>query len=212
MANAVYPKYKQSILTEADANNGLDSSSAATAPFLALVDTTVYTFSAAHQFYSSLSGIIGTDQQLTTPVVTSGTFSCDNVTFTSVTGNSVGALVVYRKNAGANSTWRLVLYEDTGVTGLPVTPNGGNIVVTWNVSGVFTISDERMKENIRIVGDLFGVLPVYDFNYIGSDKVVRGLLAQEVEKVMPSAVIEVDFGKEHCKAVDYCQVLERLAA
>ena len=28
---------------------------------------------------------------------------------------------------------------DTGVTGLPVTPNGGDISITWNASGIFTL-------------------------------------------------------------------------
>jgi hypothetical protein len=48
-------------------------------------------------------------------------------------------LVVYRKNAGANTTWPLVAFIDTGVTGLPVTSNGGDITVTWNASGIFAL-------------------------------------------------------------------------
>jgi hypothetical protein len=59
------------------------------------------------------------------------------LTYTAVTGVSIEALVIYRKNSGANTTWRLVLYLDTSVTGLPVTPNGGDITVTWNASGIF---------------------------------------------------------------------------
>jgi hypothetical protein len=151
MSNAVYPKYKQSVLTEADANNGLDGTTTA-APYVALVDTGTYTYSASHQFYSSLSGIVGTDQAITTPTVVSGTFDGDDVTFTAVSGASVEALVIYRHNTGANTTWRLVLFEDTSVTGLPVTPNGGNIVVTWNASGIFTISDRRLKKDLVQVG------------------------------------------------------------
>src|ERR1019366_262009 len=118
MANAVYPKYKQSLLT-ADASLDLLQSTANISPFVALVDTGTYTYSASHQYYSSLSGVVGTDMQITTPTATSGTFDGDDVTFTAVTGASVEALVIYRKNAGANTTWRLVLYEDTSVTGLP---------------------------------------------------------------------------------------------
>lgn len=139
MTNAVYPKFKQSLLTEADASKSLDQSTANVAPFAALVDTGTYTYSAAHQFYSSLSGVVGTDQQITTPTVASGLFDGDDVTFPSVTGNSVEAVVVYRKNAGANTTWRLVLYDDTSITGAPVTPNGGNITVTWNASGIMQL-------------------------------------------------------------------------
>ena len=139
MANALYPKWKQSLMN-ADASVDLAQSSASLAPFCALVNTASgYTYSSSHQYYSDLSHIVGTDQQCTTPAVTNGTFSCDNLTFASVTGSEVDALVIYRKNAGANTTWRLAMYMDTGATGLPVTPNGGNIVITWNGSGVFAL-------------------------------------------------------------------------
>jgi hypothetical protein len=138
MANAIYPLYKQSLLA-ADANVDLDNNTTTDGPFVALVDTGVYTYSAAHQFYSSLSGIVGTDQRIASPTVTTGTFDGNDVTFTAVSGATVEALVIYRKNSGANTTWRLVAYIDTSVTGLPVTPNGGDITVTWNASGIFTI-------------------------------------------------------------------------
>lgn len=141
MANAVYPLYKTAILT-AGANTSLDQNTVGDGPYCSLVDTGTYTYSAAHQFFSSLSGIVGTDQRITTPTagtVSAGTFDGDNVTYTAVTGATVEALVIYRHNAGANTTWRLVLYLDTSVTGLPVTPNGGDITVTWSASGIFTI-------------------------------------------------------------------------
>jgi hypothetical protein len=135
MANAVYPKYKQSLIA-GDANADLDNNTSTDGPFVALVDTGTYTYNAAHQFYSDLSGVVGTDQRVTTPTVTTGLFDGDDLTFPTVSGASVEALVIYRKNSGANTTWRLVAYIDTGVTGLPVTPNGGNITVTWNASGI----------------------------------------------------------------------------
>lgn len=138
MANAIYPKWKETIM-KAEANSELDSAEGATGVFVALVDTGTYTYSAAHQFYSDLSGVVGTDQEITTKTQTNGTFDGDDVTFTSVSGATVEALVIYRKNGGANTTWPLVAYIDTGVTGLPVTPNGGNIDVTWNASGIFTL-------------------------------------------------------------------------
>jgi hypothetical protein len=208
MANAVYPKYKESLLKEADTLNGLDGTTTS-APMVALVDTGTYTYSSSHQFYSSLSGIVGTDQIITTPTTTNGTFDGDDVTFTSVSGASVEALVLYRHNTGANTTWRLVLYEDTSVTGLPVTPNGGNIVITWNASGIFTISDKRLKENLRLVSNLQD-LPIYEYNYVGelNSGVTRGVLAQDVQKILPSAVIQ---GRRFM-AVNYDEVIEKLAA
>ena len=138
MANALYPLWKQEIL-KGGANNLLNSSEGATGVFCALVDTGTYTYSAAHQFYSSLTGIVGTDQEILTKTQTTGTFDGTDLTYTAVTGASCEALVLYRKNAGANTTWPLIAYIDTGVTGLPVTPNGGNITITWNASGIFTL-------------------------------------------------------------------------
>lgn len=134
MANAFYPKYKEALL--GGAANSAITGSGATGLYVALVDTGTYTYSAAHEFYSSLSGIVGTDQEITSPTLTNGVVDGGDVTFTAVSGNSAEALVIYRKNAGANTTWRLVAYLDTGQTGLPVTPNGGNISITWNASGI----------------------------------------------------------------------------
>lgn len=135
MANAVYPKYKEAYI-QASANVSL-AGSGTTGVYACLVDTGVYTYSSAHQYYSDLStSVVGTDQELTTKTFTNGLFDANDSTFPSVTGASVEAIVIYVKNAGANTTWRLVAYFDTGVTGLPVTPNGGNIGITWNASGI----------------------------------------------------------------------------
>ena len=141
MTNAVYPTYKGFILTAA-ANISLDQNDTTNGPYCALVDTGTYTYSAAHDFYNDLSGIAGTDQRISTPTVAAGTglFDGDDLTYTAVVaGASIEALVVYRKNSGANTTWKLVFFEDTSVTGLPVTPNGGNITITWNASGILQI-------------------------------------------------------------------------
>lgn len=138
MANAIYDLWKQEIL-KGTANNLLNSADGATGVFAALVDAGTYTFSQAHQFYSSLTGIVGTDQEITTKTQALGVFDGSDLTYTAVTGASVEAIVLYRKNAGANTTWPLIAYIDTGVTNLPVTPNGGSITITWNASGIFKI-------------------------------------------------------------------------
>ncbi|HJT63083.1 MAG TPA: hypothetical protein VJ797_15545 [Burkholderiales bacterium] len=141
MANAIYPIYKTALMS-ASASVSLTVDDATDGPFCALLDTGTYTYSAAHDFYNDLSGIVGTDQRITAPTVGSvsaGTFDGANLTYTAVSGASVEALGIYRHNSGANTTWRLVAYIDTSVTGLPVTPNGGDITVTWNASGIFTL-------------------------------------------------------------------------
>lgn len=190
MANAVWPKFKQSLMTEADTNKSLDQTGTS-APFAALVSAT-YTYNSAHQFYSSLSGVVGTDVAITTPTVVNGLFDGDDCVFTAVSGSAVTAVVIYRKNSGANTTWRLVLYEDTSVTGLPVTPNGGNIVLTWSASGIFQLCDRRIKTDSYIVGKVGRTL-IHEFSYkgMGNHRFI-GPMAQEVEQYAPHAVREVN--------------------
>jgi endosialidase-like protein len=190
MANAVYPLFKQSLLTEADANKSLNQTGS-NAPYASLITTASgYTYSASHQFYTSLTNIVGTPQPITTPTVVNGTFDGDDVTFTAVSGTVVGAIVIYRQNAGANTTWRLVLYEDTSVTGLPVTPNGGNIVITWNASGIFTLSDADTKHSIRSIGHI-GPAEIVSYCYRGETEPRVGLIAQQVESFAPHAVRKI---------------------
>jgi hypothetical protein len=132
MANAVFPKWKEAI-SQASANSALTGTVK-----VALVDTGTYTYSAAHEFLSSLSGRVGTDQTIGSKTYTNGVFDGADVTFSAVSGASVEALVIYI-DTGVAGTSRLVAYIDTGVTGLPVTPNGGDISVTWNASGIFAL-------------------------------------------------------------------------
>ena len=137
MANALYPKWKEA-LVQNSADSDLDGSGT-TGVYAVLVDTGTYTYSAAHQYYSDLSGIVGTEAELGTKTYTNGALDAADTTFSAVTGATAEAIVIYRKNAGANTTWRLVAYIDSGFTGLPVTPNGGDIVVQWNASGIFAL-------------------------------------------------------------------------
>lgn len=134
MANAIYPKFKEALLdgsTNIDLNDGTVK--------VALVDTGTYTYNAAHDFYDDVSSaVVGTPQTIANTTVTSGVFDGDNVTYTTVTGNTVEALVIYI-DTGTASTSRLVAYIDSSVTGLPVTPNGGDISITWSNAGIFAL-------------------------------------------------------------------------
>jgi hypothetical protein len=132
MANAIYPKWKEAVI-QASSNSSLGGTVKA-----ALVDTGTYTYSAAHEFLSSLSGQVGTDQTLGTKTFTNGTFDAANSTWTAVSGATVEAIVIYI-DTGVAGTSRLVAFLDTGYSGLPVTPNGGDITVTWDAAGIFTI-------------------------------------------------------------------------
>jgi len=134
MANALYPLWKEQLL-QFTTNNNLSAGTVK----VALIDTGTYTYSAAHQFYSSASAAaVGTPQTIGSKTFTNGVFDGADVTYTAVTGNSVEALIIYI-DTGSSATSPLVAYIDTSVTGLPVTPNGGNISITWNASGIFAL-------------------------------------------------------------------------
>lgn len=61
------------------------------------------------------------------------------VTFSSVTGDAADYLVVW-KNSGADSTSPLAITWDSVSTGLPVTPNGGDITATWGSNQLVTLA------------------------------------------------------------------------
>lgn len=125
MANALYPTFKKKLM-EAGITMTSDTIK------VALIDTGVYTYSASDEFYDDVSaGTIGTPQTLTTPSLTVNVFDADNVTFTSVSGNSVEALIIY-KDTGTPATSPVIVYIDSVSSGLPVTPNGGDITITWD--------------------------------------------------------------------------------
>jgi len=60
-----------------------------------------------------------------------GVCDADNVTFSAVSGDVCEALVIWKDTAGGESTDPLIAYIDTA-TGLPATPNGSDINVTWS--------------------------------------------------------------------------------
>jgi len=78
-----------------------------------------------------------------------------------------------------------------------------------------TISDERLKENIQPIDDALAKvkqLKGCTFTYTADGKESAGLIAQDVEKVLPSAVSEKelplkqDDGKEY-KVLQYDQTI-----
>ena len=136
MANALYNTFKEGILgnTAFDLDSDIIKAS--------LIDSGDYTFSAAHDEYSGgardvpLVAIVSESSQLTTPTVVSGVFDTDNFTWTAVTGDQSEAIVLWDDTLTND---RLIAFYDTGMTGMPVTPSGGNINVTVNGSGWFAI-------------------------------------------------------------------------
>ena len=98
-----------------------------------LIDVADYTVNlATHDFYDDVAaaGKVATSGNLASKTATAGVADAADVTFTAVTGDPCEALVIW-KDTGTAATSQLIAYIDTA-TGLPVTPNGGNITVTWD--------------------------------------------------------------------------------
>lgn len=127
MANALYDKGREAFLTgsinwEADTIK------------VALVRG--YTFSASHEYLSDITGagggtIVATSAALTSKTPTAGVADAADFTWSAVGTGAACAYIIIYKDTGVAGTSRLIAYIDTA-TGLPVTPNGGDITVTWD--------------------------------------------------------------------------------
>jgi ApbE superfamily uncharacterized protein (UPF0280 family) len=124
MANALYGKGREKFLT-GDIAWDTDNIK------VSLVDTGTYTVVIdTHEFYSDLSGVVADSGNLASKTFALGVADAADVTFSSVTGSSAEALVIW-KDTGTASTSPLIAYIDTA-TNLPITPNGGDITVAWD--------------------------------------------------------------------------------
>ena len=100
---------------------------------IVLVDNGQYTVNlATHEFLSDIaSGArTATSGNFASKTSTAGVADAADITFTAVTGVQSESLVIY-KDTGTASTSPLIAYIDTA-TGLPVTPNGGDINVVFD--------------------------------------------------------------------------------
>ena len=126
MANTLYPKGKQKILSAA-INFPTDTIKAILVPGS-------YTYSTAHEFLSDLgANTVGTAQTLTNKTVTDGVFDADDVTFAALAPGATLKAVVLYKDTGVAGTSSLIDYIDT-VTGLPMATNGGDVQIQWDNS------------------------------------------------------------------------------
>ena len=73
---------------------------------------------------------VATSGNLGSKTVTAGVADAADVTFSAVTGDQSESIDIYQ-DTGSEATSRLIANIDTA-TGLPVTPNGGDITVTWD--------------------------------------------------------------------------------
>lgn len=107
-----------------------------------LVDAAAYTPNlATHDYFddvpaSARVGNNGSSDRTQMPQITlidpvAGVCDGEDVTFTSVpAGNVLEYLIIFR-DSGADNTSELIAFIDTA-TGLPITPNGADINVSWD--------------------------------------------------------------------------------
>lgn len=125
----VYAPYKQKCL---------DSSApdlTSTNIKLVLVDSADYTISLPNDDFLAdiaAAGRVATSGNLASKTITGGVFDAADLApaFTAVTGD-VSEYVVGFRDTGTDTTSELLWINDSG-TGLPVTPNGGDINVTFD--------------------------------------------------------------------------------
>ncbi len=73
---------------------------------------------------------IATSANFASKTKTAGVADAADVVLSAVTGAQFESIVIYR-DTGTESTSTLIAYIDTA-TGLPCTPNGGDITIVWD--------------------------------------------------------------------------------
>jgi hypothetical protein len=135
MANALYDTYKQDLLNKVF-DMDTDTIKAT------LIDSADYTYSAAHDFYGGASNDVPAGAKvaesgaLGSPTIALGVFDTANFTWTAVTGDVSEAVILWDDTITDD---RLVAFYDTGMSGMPVTPNGGDINFAVHASGWFAL-------------------------------------------------------------------------
>src|SRR4029078_3015039 len=102
---------------------------------------TLYAYSASHEVLSDTpyGPRIATSANLSGKAVgNDGSFNSDDPTFSGVTGDSIEAIVLYI-HTGTAGTSHLIMFQDTGVTGLPLTPDGSDVQITVDAAGWFVL-------------------------------------------------------------------------
>jgi hypothetical protein len=139
VANGLFTAYRNAVLGNGSATADLDTDTikaffvdhADDTPALATDDFFNDILSAARV---PALGSMPTLGSKTIGTVAAGVFDAADTTFTALTGDQAESLIIF-KDTGTDTTSTLIAYWDTA-TGLPLTPNGGDVTVQWNASGI----------------------------------------------------------------------------
>lgn len=140
--------------------------------------------------------------------ITNGATSALNVTNGATFGNTVvvgGAVTINNGILQINNSASEGVFQCT---------TAGNLIVAGDITSVGTISDERLKENVvRLNNSLEKVTQIngYNFNFKDNpDETMLGVIAQEIEKVLPEVVYEFEKEDKTYKAVRYANIVPLL--
>ena len=104
-----------------------------------LIDNEYYSPTSTDEFLSDIpsEAQIATSDVLSGKSTTAGMAGANSISFIAVRGPTCEALVIYQ-DSGDDATSRLIAHMDTA-TGLPITPNGSDVVINWNYGRIFKI-------------------------------------------------------------------------
>jgi hypothetical protein len=112
-----------------------------------------------------------------------------NSNSTSATGGSFGTFgqtFTHEFNFNGQAYWVRVILDRSATNQIVAIQN----LAIYNNS----VSDIRLKHSVALLGRLDNGLGFYRFSYNGSDAAYVGVMAQEVETIMPGAVMRGDDG------------------
>jgi len=138
MANALYPTFKRALLNK---EHNLDTD----AIKATLIDSADESYTSTDDTYvAGANGIadaakVAVSSTLTTSTIALGVFDTDNFTWTAVSGDVSEAILLWNDTPTTPTADPVIAWYDTGMTGMPVTPNSGDINVTVNGSGWFAL-------------------------------------------------------------------------
>jgi len=132
MANALYTKAKQALLDGAiDLNSDtlkLVFVTSDYSPNLA-TDDALADIDAGYR--------VATSGALQSPTITDGVFDADDITTSSVSGSAITYVVLYDDTHADDIL--IMIWDTLGGDGLPLTPNGGDIKMTFDATGIFKL-------------------------------------------------------------------------
>ena len=134
MANAIYPKAREAFL-----KGDLDW---LVQDFKVVAVDVGYVYSSAHDFLNDVGAgtRVATSGNLASKTATNGYADAADVTLSTVTGDTITGLVIYR-DSGVEGTSELIVFLDTksDASLISLAPDGGDVTIRWAAAGIFRL-------------------------------------------------------------------------